>query len=221
MPIALIHSSDSLKILELQQRNHDLEIQTRSFWDAMPIGLTIFGLILGAAITIMTIFYVIGIWDKIYAPYLILKLKREIRQLAEQVKTQYQLSGENQNAISNTLLYLGGMAKYQSAQHFKENRPSAFFYQTAEAIKMLYDSNMYSEDTTKIVAALHDELKGNITSYVNKISTVKDGAAVINEAIRILEEVYYTANGNMQVVTSALISRIRDISLHLVPYKSK
>ena len=39
MIIPFIAVSDFLKILELQQRVHDLEIQSRPFWDAMPTGI--------------------------------------------------------------------------------------------------------------------------------------------------------------------------------------
>ena len=100
MILALIHAADSLKILELQQRIHDLEIQTRSFWDAIPSGIGAIAWI--TTIVIFGLAVVIG-YNAIKAVKTPKKMKRRMSQIATQQKALENRIKEQKNAVEQTL----------------------------------------------------------------------------------------------------------------------
>lgn len=77
----LVWATDSLKIIELQQRIHDLELQTRSFWDAMPTGIGWIAVVLAVVLGVLT--WVVGYnaWKAVQTP-------KEIRDTLEDFRGQ-------------------------------------------------------------------------------------------------------------------------------------
>lgn len=68
MLIAIMTTSDSLKIIEVQQRIHDLEIQTRSFMDAIPTTFGQYGEFLAWMIAFLVLLIGYNAWKSVQTP---------------------------------------------------------------------------------------------------------------------------------------------------------
>ena len=167
-------STDSLQavqILELQQRIHDLEIQSRSFWDSVPLGLDIMAWILTGLIAGLAIMIGYNAWKVSQVPKEYEDLKGKVEGLNKSFNSYVETFQTLIGSIQASAKFQTGMTRMKIAENYMNTADvQNFIGNLIEAIKIMFDSNTNIEELIMLIDNISDTMNQNANYYAEKLN---------------------------------------------------